>query len=64
MPRAKKRYLINFTNDNGAGCFGTYTNREKAEREMQSIMRREAYEVSIGYKDMHLQCNIVETVVY
>ena len=64
MKRAKKRYLINFTKDNGSGCFGTYTNRAKAEQEMNAIMRQEAYEVSIGYADLHLKCEIVETIVY
>lgn len=64
MTRAKKRYTINFTNDRGTGNFGTYKSRAKAETEMNSIMRKEAYEVSIGYADLHLKCEIVESVIY
>lgn len=64
MARAKKRYSINFTNDNGSGCFGTYKNRAKAESEMNAIMRHDAYEISIGYTNLHLKCEIVETIVY
>ena len=64
MKRAKKRYAINFTTDNGSGCFGTYTNRAKAEQEMESIIRHDKYEVSIGYTDLHLKCEIVEKIVY
>ena len=62
--RAKKRYSIMFTNDITSGCFDTYKSREKAEFEMAYIMKKEAYEVSIGYKDLHLKCEIVETIVY
>lgn len=62
--RAKKRYTIAFTNDMGAGSFGTYKSRAKAEAEMNAIMRKEAYEVSIGYADLHLRCEIVESIVY
>ena len=62
--RAKKRYSIMFTNDRGAGCFDTYKSRAKAEEEMALIMRKEAYEISIGYADLHLKCEIVETIVY
>jgi hypothetical protein len=64
MTRAKKRYSINFTNDKGSGCFGTYKSRAKAEQEMNSIIRRDKYEISIGYTDLHLKCEIVETIVY
>ena len=64
MKRAKKRYSINFTNDNGAGCFGTYTNRAKAEQEMASIIKHNQYEISIGYADLHLSCEIVEKIIY
>ena len=64
MKRAKRRYAINFTNDNGSGCFGIYTNRAKAEKEMESIIRHDKYEVSIGYTDLHLRCAIVEKIVY
>ena len=64
MKRAKKRYLINFTNDNGSGCFGTYKSRAKAEQEMDAIVRHDKYEISIGYTDLHLKCEIVETIIY
>lgn len=64
MARAKKRYSINFTNDKGEGCFGTYKSRATAEQEMNSIMRQDAHEVSIGYADLHLKCEIVERIVY
>lgn len=64
MARAKKRYSINFTNDNGSGCFGTYKSRAKAEQEMNSIIRHDNYEISIGYTNLHLKCEIVETTVF
>lgn len=64
MARAKKRYLINFTNDNGKGCFGTYTKREQAEAEMAKIMKEDARDIAEGYTDLHLKCEIVETVIY
>jgi hypothetical protein len=64
MARAKKRYTINFTNDRGTGSLGTYKSRAKAEAEMAAILRRDAYDVSIGYADLHLKCEIVESVVY
>jgi hypothetical protein len=64
MARAKKRYSINFTNDRGTGCFGTYKSRAKAEEEMNRIIRHDAYEISIGYADLHLKCEIVESVIY
>lgn len=64
MTRAKKRYSINFTNDKGTGSFGTFKNRAKAEAEMLSIMKNDAYEISIGYADLHLKCEIVESIVF
>lgn len=64
MKRAKKRYLINFTNDRGSGCFGTYAKREKAEAEMDIIMRHEAREIASGYADLHLTCEIKEIIIY
>ena len=45
MARAKRRYKINFTNDNGSGCFGTFTSRAKAEAEMEAIIRHDKYEM-------------------
>ena len=62
--RAKKRYTITFTNDRGTGSFGTFKSRAKAEEEMNKIIRHDAYEVSIGYADLHLNCEIVESIVY
>ena len=62
--RAKKRYTITFTNDRGAGSFGTYKSRAKAEEEMNRIIRHDAYETSIGYADLHLRCEIVESIIY
>lgn len=62
--RAKKRYTIKFTNDLGSGEFGTFKNFQKAQEEMESIMRHDRYEVSIGYKDLHMRCEIVESIVY
>lgn len=64
MARAKKRYSIIFTNDNGSGCFGTYKSRTKAEQEMDSIIRHDAYEISIGYADLHMKCEIIESIIY
>lgn len=64
MPRAKRRYKILFTNDKGSGCFGTFTNRAKAEQEMQSIISHDKYEISIGYADLHMKCEIVESIIY
>ena len=64
MARAKRRYKINFTNDNGSGCFGTFTNRAKAEAEMEAIIRHDKYEISIGYADLNMKCEIVEAIVY
>ena len=55
-----KRYVITFTNDKGSGTFGTYKSRAKAEREMNTILRHNDYEISIGYTNLHLSCEIVE----
>lgn len=64
MARAKRRFSVMFTNDNGSGCFGVFKSLKAAEEEMRSILRDDAYEISIGYKDLHMTCEIVESIVY
>lgn len=63
MKRAKRRYVVRFENIYGKGDFGTFTNLNKAEKQMQSIERMNARDVAEGYEDSKTRCWIEEITV-